>query len=70
MHPISEELLKKQLVRTSRQSFWLGVVCGVVLGALIGFAVGYSQKGQTVVIPLTEGVRTELGPLASTQGAD
>lgn len=53
-----EKYIKKQLSKVSRQSFWLGVLLGVLIGLTLGFAIGYSRVGTTVVIPLTQGIRT------------
>lgn len=43
--------------KVSRHSYWLGLAVGVLIGAAVGFAMGYySQVGNTVVVPLMQGV--------------
>jgi ABC-type nitrate/sulfonate/bicarbonate transport system permease component len=53
----NEQYIKTEMRKVSRQSFWLGAILGLLGGLALGFAIGYSQVGQTVVIPLTEGLK-------------
>ncbi len=52
-----QQIIKRHMHKVSRESFWLSVILGVLGGLLLGFAIGYSQTGQTVVRPLTRGVK-------------
>lgn len=50
-------MLAKALKRTSRESFWLGVVFGAALALGLGIAIGYDMGSDTViVVPLEPGV--------------
>ena len=53
-----KQTIKKELGKVSRQSFWLGVALGLLGGLLLGFAIGYGHGDRTVVIPLSQGIRT------------
>lgn len=49
-----EKRIRQKLIR----ALWVGVAFGLLLGFAFGFFVGYGQVGTTVVIPLSEGIRT------------
>ena len=44
--------------RQVRRSALKLVAVGFLLGLLVGFPLGVSQGDRTIVIPLTEGIRT------------
>lgn len=50
------ETIVKALKRTSRESFWFGVVFGLLVGAAAGAAVAYHSVDRVVVITLDEGI--------------
>lgn len=53
-----QQTLKAELSKVSRQSFWLGMILGLLGGLALGFAIGYGQVETTLVVPLTQGIRT------------
>lgn len=45
--------------KLASRSFWTDAVTGVLLGLALRFAIGYGMGSpQTVVIPLSRGIRT------------
>lgn len=51
------EITDKQLKKYTDQAYWLGIGLGLLFGFIAGFAIGYANVGQTIIIPLTEGVK-------------
>jgi len=54
----SKEEIQKDIKRLASRSLWIGIVFGLLLGLALGFAIGYSQVGNTVVVPLSQGITT------------
>ena len=55
---MSVKEIEKRIKRMATRDLVFGALVGLLPGFSFGFAVGYSQVGTTVVIPLTEGIKT------------
>ena len=54
----AEAAVEKRLKRITTQAFIVGAIVGAMLGFALGFLVGYNQVCTTLIVPLSEGIKT------------
>lgn len=57
--PMTQDEIQQRIRRMASRAYWAGLIAGVLIGIAAGLAIGY-QLGSptTVVVPLSQGVRT------------
>jgi hypothetical protein len=58
MNDKQTEIIHKALKQATSHGMWMGLAAGIVLGLIAGFAIGEHMGTKTVIVPLSEGVKT------------